>query len=113
MSSGPISEVVKANKFVVCGENFWPYVRKTIETLESQKIPHVYHSGMSDDERKELAGIVGKTSVPQGFVNTVAIGGCNDGPKPWQGILPLLRSGKLQRAMEIDDPEETQKILMG
>jgi glutaredoxin-related protein len=35
-------------------------------------------------------------SVPAVFVKGKFVGGCNDGPEPWMGALPLLASGKLE-----------------
>ncbi len=86
-------------------------MQKSRAALQGKQIEHVYHCNMADQDRTELAKIVGKTSVPQGFVNGIPIGGCNDGPKPWHGILPLLNSGKLEKALQVDDPAETEKIL--
>lgn len=54
---------------------------------------------MSAAERAEVKQSSGKSTVPQGFVYGIPIGGCNDGAQPWHGIVPLVNSGKLEKAI--------------
>ena len=67
--------------------------------LDSSNVPYKYVNNMTSKQREELRSLAGKTSVPQGFVHGIAIGGCNDGARSWQGIKPMLRSGRLQKAL--------------
>ena len=46
----------------------------------------------------------GKRSVPQGFVMGQHIGGCNDGPEGWMGVMPNLQSGAIAKALEEGKP---------
>jgi len=46
----------------------------------------------------------GKRSVPQGFVMGQHIGGCNDGPEGWMGVIPNLQSGAIAKALEEGKP---------
>merc|ERR1712008_193844 len=46
--------------------------------------------------RSSLEAATGKTSAPSVWIKGVYIGGCNDGAQPWHGVLPMLKSGKLQ-----------------
>ena len=50
----------------------------------------------SQSQKQALRGITGSRSVPQVFVHGKYVGGCNDGPEAWMGVMPLLRSGKFQ-----------------
>ena len=68
---------------------------------------------MSEAERQELVKLSGKRTVPQGFVNGVCIGGCNDGSKPWHGIVKLVNSGRLQQAANAPDSAAAERILTG
>lgn len=97
---------------MVFGEDYRPYVRKTREALSESSIDFLYHNGMTDAERSELRQLSGKGTVPQSFVNGVCVGGCNDGPELWQGVVKLLQNGKIQKALATtDDTRETEKIL--
>ena len=50
--------------------------------------------------RHWLANTTGQASVPSCWVAGRFVGGCNDGPKAWMGIAPMLKSGKLRRMLE-------------
>ena len=47
--------------------------------------------------RAEMAGIIGRTSVPAIWIGSDFIGGCNDGPKG--GIVKLDESGALDKML--------------
>ena len=47
--------------------------------------------------RAEMAGIIGRTSVPAIWIGADFIGGCNDGPKG--GIVKLDESGELDKML--------------
>ena len=47
--------------------------------------------------RAEMAGIIGRTSVPAIWIGSDFIGGCNDGPKG--GIVKLDESGELDKML--------------
>ena len=53
----------------------------------------------SQQQKQILRGITGSRSVPQVFVHGKYIGGCNDGPEAWMGVMPMLRGGKLQEML--------------
>ncbi|GHP04091.1 hypothetical protein PPROV_000284500 [Pycnococcus provasolii] len=53
--------------------------------------------------RAELAGKIGRTSVPAIFVAGEFIGGCNDGGAG--GLMPLSRSGDLDKFLEKCSPQ--------
>jgi hypothetical protein len=61
-----------------------------------------------------LPGLTGKTSVPQGFLRGIHIGGCNDGTQWWHGIVPLAQNGMIKKAIECEgEREEILKVLQG
>lgn len=45
--------------------------------------------------RAELGALTGRTSVPSIWIGGTCIGGCNDGPAPYNGLLTLQKQGKL------------------
>lgn len=47
--------------------------------------------------RAEMAGIIGRTSVPAIWIGSDFIGGCNDGPMG--GIVKLDESGELDKML--------------
>lgn len=47
--------------------------------------------------RAEMAGLIGRTSVPAIWIGSEFIGGCNDGPKG--GIVKLDESGELDKML--------------
>ena len=40
------------------------------------------------------------TSVPNIWVKGKFIGGCEDGPEPWMGVMPLIKNGQLAKMLE-------------
>ena len=49
-------------------------------------------------KKAELAGIVGRTSVPMVFIGGTYVGGCNDGGLG--GVLPLHEQGQLRPMLQ-------------
>lgn len=47
----------------------------------------------------ELQRRTGQSSVPQVFIGGEFVGGCNNGPKPGMGVVPLKQSGDLERKL--------------
>jgi glutaredoxin 3 len=47
----------------------------------------------------ELQKRTGQSSVPQVFIGGEFIGGCNNGPRPGMGVVPLKASGELERKL--------------
>jgi len=96
-----------ASKVVVFSSPTCPFCREVISELTSSNIVHTV---VNDAPRSELEGLTGRTSVPSVWVRTpgtcgkrdgarvgawMHIGGCNDGPIPWQGAKPLVQNGDL------------------
>lgn len=50
---------------------------------------------VTDDMRQDLFKMTGKTSVPSAWIRGKYIGGCNDGPENWMGVIPCINSGKI------------------
>ena len=38
-------------------------------------------------------------SAPSVWIKGEYVGGCNDGTKPWHGVLPLLSNGKFKQML--------------
>jgi hypothetical protein len=44
--------------------------------------------------------MTGVSSVPSIWIKGVYIGGCNDGPMSWMGLMPLRANGNLQKLLK-------------
>ena len=80
----------------------WPFCIKAKQILDATKAEYtVVEVDLVDDGkalRAEMAGLVGRTSVPAIWIGGDFIGGCNDGPKG--GIAKLDESGDLQTMLQ-------------
>ena len=47
--------------------------------------------------KQALKARTGKGSAPSVWIHGEFVGGCNDGTKPWHGVLPMLASGRFQQ----------------
>eukprot|EP00928_Gymnodinium_smaydae_P069114 TRINITY_DN5249_c0_g1_i2.p1 TRINITY_DN5249_c0_g1~~TRINITY_DN5249_c0_g1_i2.p1 ORF type:complete len:162 (-),score=43.76 TRINITY_DN5249_c0_g1_i2:72-557(-) len=55
---------------------------------------------VTPDYKSALIARTGKGSVPSVWIKGEYVGGCNDGTKPWHGVIPMLRSGKFQEMLK-------------
>uniref|UniRef100_A0A6U4LD94 Glutaredoxin domain-containing protein n=1 Tax=Phaeomonas parva TaxID=124430 RepID=A0A6U4LD94_9STRA len=90
--------VIADTPVVVFSKSYCPYCRQAKATLESLG---VHYAVVELDQveggrqmQREVAGIVGRSSVPAVFVGGNYVGGANDGGLG--GVVPLARAGKLQ-----------------
>ena len=83
---------------VVFSSSSCPYCSQAIAALKSAGIPTTVVNATSS-ERAELQQRTGKSSVPSAWADGKWVGGCNDGGLG--GVLPLLRSGKLQEMAQV------------
>lgn len=106
-----------------------PYCRDAIFSLQFANVEHTVID--ADNFKGELQSLTTKSSVPSCWVRSVGIsekndgarvgdwmyvGGCNDGPLPWQGIKKLMRAGDLTNMLEFglqDDHVKGLTILPG
>lgn len=102
---------------VLCGEEYCPFVARARAGLKKAGLQYEFVSDMSRSERDTLREITGIFTIPQVFVHGISIGGCDDGKwdreYDWQGTLPCLQRGTLQKAFEVgkSDKAEAEKIL--
>jgi glutaredoxin-related protein len=57
----------------------------------------------SPAQRDELRKKTGVRSVPSVWVKGQYVGGCNDGPEHWMGIMKLMANGNLNKLLH-DEP---------
>merc|ERR1711865_633751 len=99
---GKVQDIISenANKVVVFGANYCPYCVQAKKAIEAAGLPatFVWDAELTQDIKGELQQMVGKTSVPQGFLNDTHLGGCNDGGAG--GIVTLIKNGKLAEMMK-------------
>ena len=93
-----VDDIVAAEGCVVFISSSCPYCAQAVAALEQSGVEHRVVE-CTAESREALRAMTGKTSVPSGWVMGKYIGGCNDGPEGWMGIIPMLRSGKLKELM--------------
>eukprot|EP00854_Cymbomonas_tetramitiformis_P015943 gene15943-18902_t len=103
-----MQQLLQGNELIVFVTTTCPFCTKALGELDSNHIPYKKHVFANPEERAAVSEISGKRSVPQGFLFGTFIGGCNDGPESWMGILPLIKNGKLQQALEKKDASITK-----
>ena len=93
-----IAATAAKGSVVVFSSSSCPYCRQAIAALKSAGVGHTVINATSS-ERAELHQRTGKSSVPSVWADGKWVGGCNDGGLG--GVLPLLRSGKLQEMAQV------------
>ena len=94
-----VRQKIDESPLVVFGAAYCPFCRRVEDSLARAGLEHSSHD-ISSAERTALRSLTGQRTIPYVFVRGTFIGGCNDGPEPWQGTLPLLHSGKLQTMLQ-------------
>jgi glutaredoxin 3 len=99
-----IDEQIAQNPAVVFSWTTCPYCVKGKATLEATganfKAIEIDTRPDGKAIKAELAKRTGRTSVPQIWIGGEFVGGCNDGPEPGYGVVPLSASGQLQSKLK-------------
>jgi glutaredoxin 3 len=94
-----IDAQIKDNAVIVFSWSSCPFCVKAKRELQAAgaRFAAVEIDGRPDGKaiKAELARRTGRTSVPQVWIKGEYVGGCNDGPRPGYGIVPLAASGQL------------------
>lgn len=93
-----VDRILSEHDIVVFSSNTCPYCTQAISALKEEGYDvHVV------ERNREIGGDLfnrtGKTSVPSAWVKGTYIGGCNDGPEAWMGVIPCIRSGKIDELL--------------
>jgi glutaredoxin-related protein len=89
---------IKAHDLVLFVKPSCAFSEGALETLQVNGFfPRVVK--VTRCEKRGLQHMTGQTSMPSAWVKGSFIGGCNDGPEPWQGVKPLVSNGKLREMM--------------
>ena len=92
---------IESNDLVLFVTTTCPFCKMAIEALRQAGYrPTVIV--VTETIREELYTMTGKTSVPSAWIKGTYIGGCNDGPESWMGVLPCIESGKLKEMLDAD-----------
>lgn len=94
-----IDDVISSNDVVVFSSAGCPYCAQAIQALQDAGIEHV-EVFRSAQMANELLTKTGKSSVPSVWVKGSYIGGCNDGPQSWMGVVPCIKSGKMMELLK-------------
>ena len=95
--------LIHASPLVVFGTDDCPYCHAVEDSLKRAGLKHASHT-IGWTERAALRHLTAQRTIPYVFVHGTFVGGCNDGPEPWMGTLPLIRSGRLQAMLYPDAP---------
>lgn len=94
-----LARIIAKDDVVIFSYGGCPYCRRVTRALDAAGVGYneVDYDDCDDGEavRAEIRATHKQRSVPAVFVKGKFVGGCNDGPEPWMGVLPLLNSGKL------------------
>lgn len=101
--SSTVETLIANNDVVVFWRSGCGFCTRVMQVLDKKGIKYHAHK-CSGTCSSVLAKLCGKTSVPQTFVLGRHVGGCNDGPERWQGVVPLANSGKIETAVQTRDP---------
>ena len=93
-----VAGIVAANDVVLFVSSTCPYCQQAKTALAEANIPFK-EVEVDSALKQDLLDATGQTSVPSGWVKGAYIGGCNDGPEPWMGIVPCINSGKIKEMM--------------
>jgi len=92
-----LKNLISDSKVMMFSFTTWPFCIKAKAILDDRSIGYtvVELNEVEDGKalRAEMAGLIGRTSVPAIFIDGTFIGGCNDGPMG--GIVKMAESGKL------------------
>eukprot|EP00227_Mantoniella_beaufortii_P013750 CAMPEP_0197582586 /NCGR_PEP_ID=MMETSP1326-20131121/5760_1 /TAXON_ID=1155430 /ORGANISM="Genus nov. species nov., Strain RCC2288" /LENGTH=104 /DNA_ID=CAMNT_0043146691 /DNA_START=66 /DNA_END=380 /DNA_ORIENTATION=+ len=98
-----LAACLAADAVVIFSYGGCPYCRKVTQEYKSKEIAfrEIDYDELDDGEavRAEILRAHKQKSVPAVFVKGKFVGGCNDGPEPGMGALPLLASGKLAQML--------------
>ncbi len=97
-SEESLDALIASEDVVVFTSPTCPYCKMAVELLTEEGIDHRVIEA-SQTLRGELARKTGVTSVPSTWVKGKYVGGCNDGPEDWMGVVPMLKSGKLKEIL--------------
>ena len=75
-------KILEDNKVVVFSKSWCPFCRQAISILENADIEHrvvdLEDEADGDAIHSAVKDVVGRTSVPQVFINGQSLGGCDD-----------------------------------
>ena len=104
-----LAAVIAKDDLVIFSYGGCPYCRRVTRALDAAGIPYneVDYDDLDDGDavRSAIRATHRHSSVPAVFVKGKFVGGCNDGPEPWMGILPSLNDGKLAQWLRDGAPE--------
>lgn len=77
------------------------YCAEAVHTLHSDgfKAPILSVVDASSAQRSVLREMTGVSSVPSIWIRGIFIGGCNDGPLAWMGLMKIRRNGTFQKLL--------------
>lgn len=91
--------IINENAVVLFIRSSCPYCHQAMGALNDAGIDHKVVE-VNRAMKNELYQLTGSSSVPSAWVKGKYIGGCNDGPERWMGVIPCLRSGKLHQLLK-------------
>jgi glutaredoxin 3 len=97
-STAATDEFINGSDVVVFVSSSCPYCSQAVDAIKAEGI-EVTVVERTPEMKAALLAKTGKASVPSAWVKGTYIGGCNDGPEDWMGVVPMVRSGKLDEML--------------
>mmetsp|Transcript_51992 Transcript_51992/g.123777 ORF Transcript_51992/g.123777 Transcript_51992/m.123777 type:complete len:161 (+) Transcript_51992:46-528(+) len=94
-----VQNAIDSHNVVVFYSPTCPFCAMAIDALNQAEVDHKLVL-INAEYKAGLIERIRKGSVPSVWVKGEYIGGCNDGIAPGQGVLPMLKSGKLQEMLK-------------
>lgn len=87
------------NSVLMLSFTTWPFCVKAKQLLDDKGVPYTaVELDVADDGkaiRAEMGDVIGRTSVPAIWIDGEFIGGCNDGPEGYGGLITMENNGRL------------------
>ena len=98
-SSNQVPDLAVQSTITVFGTSSCPFCARARNALSdaSLKFRDIH---VNPQMRAALQKLTGQRTIPHVFVGSRFVGGCTDGPEPWMGVIPMLKSGELKEMAE-------------
>jgi glutaredoxin len=84
------------NKTTIFISKTCPFCAQALNALSNADIPHEIVE-VNSKIRESLKELTNQTSVPSTWFGEQFLGGCNDGPEAWMGLIKLIKNGQLTK----------------
>mmetsp|Transcript_21092 Transcript_21092/g.21210 ORF Transcript_21092/g.21210 Transcript_21092/m.21210 type:complete len:134 (-) Transcript_21092:167-568(-) len=95
---GDVQQIIDSNNIVVFASSSCPFCQQASAALKAAGYPCEVVN-VTSEQKTALQSLTGSSSVPNIWVKGTYVGGANDGPEHWMGIMKLIQNGGLQKLL--------------